>query len=113
MEAEEKAKFFSEKFLDNSKVTFVKEDFEDRRLNPRGWQYKRYGNSTKGEEKLKFCRENMKLLEDNGKCARNDSDLRYYEDLIFIDENNVVEVTTSPSRSGNTCSYSFFTVTKV
>jgi len=99
MEAEEKANIFSEKFLDNCKVTFVKEHFDDRKLNPRGWQYKKYGNSTKGEEKLKFCRENMKLLEDNGKCARNDSDPRYYQNLIFADENNVVEVSTSPSRA--------------
>jgi len=28
-------------------------------------------------------------------------------------ENNVVEVSTCPSRSGNTCSYSFFTITKI
>ena len=112
MEAEEKAKLLSEKYLNNSDVSFEIEHFDDRQLNPRGWQYKKFGNSTKGRDKLTYCRENMKLIEDNGKCARNDSDLRYYENSIFIDENKVVEVRTSPSRSGNTCSYSFFTVIK-
>lgn len=112
MEAEEKAKLLSEKYLNNSDVSFEIEHFDDRQLNPRGWQYKKFGNSTKGRDKLAYCRENMNLIEDNGKCARNDSDLRYYENSIFVDENKVIEVRTSPSRSGNTCSYSFFTVTK-
>ena len=45
-----------------------------------------------GKEKLKFCRENMKLVEDNGRCAKNDSDPRYYEHLVFTDNNSIVEV---------------------
>lgn len=112
MELEEKAKLLSEKYLDNSKISFEIEHFDDKQLNPRGWQYKKFGNSTKGRDKLQNCRENMKLIENNGECARNDSDPRYYESLLFMDENKVIEVRTSPSRSGNTCLYTFFTVIK-
>ena len=112
MEAEEKAKLLSEKYLNNNDVSFEIEYFEDRQLNPIGWQYKKFGNSTKGRDKLTHCRKDMKLNEDNGKCARNDSDLRYYENSIYTNENKVIELKTSPSRSGNTCLYTFFTVTK-
>lgn len=113
MEAEEKAKLFSEKYLNNCDVNFQIDQFKDRQLNTRGWQYKKYGNSSKGKDKLIYCQEHMNLVEDNSKGAKNDHNLRYYKKLIFMDENSVIEVNTSPSRSGNTCTYSFFTVTKV
>lgn len=113
MEIEEKANIISKKYLNNCKVIFKIEQFDDRTLSRKGWQYKKYGNSTKGSDMLKDCRENMELMSDDSKCARNDSDLRYYEKSTYMDNNNVIQVSTSPSRSGNTCSYTFFIVSKI
>lgn len=112
MDKSEKAKYLSQKYLNNTNVTFKIEDFNDRQLNPRGWQYKKFGNSSEGSNKLNYCRENMNLVEDNSKYAKNDYDFRYEQHLIFVNEDIVIEVSTSPSRSGNNCSYSFFTVEK-
>ena len=30
------------------------------------WQYKKYGNSTEGEKKLKECKNTMEAVDDNG-----------------------------------------------
>ena len=111
MDIEYRVNQLSERFLNTTNVDFKIEHFDDRQLSPRGWQYKRYGNSTKGKDKLLYCRNNMELIEDKGRCARNDSDPRYYEELIFKENNTLIQVSTSPSRSGRTCSYTFLTIT--
>jgi hypothetical protein len=85
----------------------------DNTYNPKGWQYKKYGNSTLGKSLLDECREKMTKVQDDGKCARNDSDPRYYVDEIFKDDNKVIRITTSPSRSGNSCTYSVTQLLKV
>jgi len=109
---EERALELAEKFLGTSNIKNIeKVTLEDRRLSTRGWQYKRIGNSSAGSDKLKFYKDNYELIEDTGKCARNDSDLRYYNDIIFRNDNELVRATTSPSRSGKNCTYNFLIIT--
>ena len=95
------------------KYTVVVE--HDRKYSPRGWQFRRFGNSVKGHAMFQDLKKGCTILDDLGKSAnRNDSDPRYYEHLILQDENNnIVEVITNPSRSGNSCAYSFFVVEAV
>ena len=96
--------------LNGAKVEVLSETFDDRTLNPRGWQYKKYGNSHLGADKLKQCEKEMDLIEDSSKCARNDSDPRYFKKLLFKKDNTLVYVGSSPSRSGNSVSYNFTTI---
>jgi hypothetical protein len=108
---EKRAELLSARFLNNNHVVYEIEELEDRDYDPKGWQYKRYGNSTKGKDKLAYLKKNMQLVADNSQSAKNDSDPRYYENLVFMDDRCVIEVQTKPARSGKTCKYSFFKVT--
>ena len=81
-------------------------ELHDNTYSPRGWQYKKYGNSTLGKELLDKCRGEMTKVQDDGKCARNDSDPRYYAKEVFKNDDTVIRISTSPSRSGNSCTYS-------
>ena len=81
-------------------------ELHDNTYSPKGWQYKRYGNSILGKTLLDKCRLEMEKVQDDGRCAKNDSDPRYYAREVFKDTNGVIRISTSPSRSGNSCTYS-------
>ena len=85
------------------------EVFNDRKYSKRGWQYKKYGNSTAGYDKLMKCKKEMEELDYICKDTRNDYDLRAYQTYIFYANNGIVTVNTSPSRSGSSCEYIFKT----
>lgn len=83
------------------------EVFNDRKYSKRGWQYKKYGNSTAGYDKLMKCKQEMEELDYICKDTRNDYDLRAYQTYVFSGDDSIITVTTSPSRTGNSCTYTF------
>ena len=83
------------------------EVFNDRKYSKRGWQYKKYGNSTAGYDKLMKCKKEMEELDYICKDTRNDYDLRAYQTYVFSGDDSIITVTTSPSRTGNSCTYTF------
>ena len=99
-------------FDEEGEFDFSKYELHDNTYSPRGWQYKKYGNSIKGKTLLDKCRAEMIKVEDGGKCARNDSDPRYYAKETLKDDNMVIRISTSPSRSGNSCTYSVIQLVK-
>lgn len=76
------------------------EEFRDRKLSPKGWQYKRYGNSDTGERMHNVIKATMESILVANYSARNDSDPRYYIREFFYLPGNVVEVHMAPTRSG-------------
>lgn len=100
--------------IDNeAKLEYSKYELHDNTYSPRGWQFKKYGNSTKGKELLDKCRNEMVQVQDDGKCARNDSDPRYYAKETYKEDNMVIRISTSPSRSGNSCTYSVIQLKRI
>jgi len=91
--------------VSTDELEYSKYELHDNTYSPKGWQYKRYGNSTVGKALLTKCRAEMTKVQDDGKCARNDSDPRYYASEVFKDNDTVIRISTSPSRSGNSCTY--------
>lgn len=83
------------------------EVFNDRKYSKRGLQYKKYGNSTAGYDKLMKCKKEMEELDYICKDTRNDYDLRAYQTYVFSGDDSIITVTTSPSRTGNSCTYTF------
>lgn len=83
------------------------EVFNDRKYSKRGWQYKMYGNSTAGYDKLMKCKQEMEELDYICKDTRNDYDLRASQTYVFSGDDSIITVTTSPSRTGNSCTYTF------
>lgn len=83
------------------------EVFNDRKYSKRGWQYKKYRNSTAGYDKLMKCKKEMEELDYICKDTRNDYDLRAYQTYVFSGDDSIITVTTSPSRTGNSCTYTF------
>lgn len=98
-----------EKYLGKIDINSIEEVFNDRKYSPRGWQYKKFGNSSAGYDKLLKCKQEMKELQYFCKDSRNDYDLRAYNTYIFYGDNIIVTVSNSPSRSGNSCTYTFNT----
>ena len=83
------------------------EVFNDRKYSKRGLQYKKYGNSTAGYDKLMKCKKEREELDYICKDTRNDYDLRAYQTYVFSGDDSIITVTTSPSRTGNSCTYTF------
>lgn len=101
-------------YLGTIDVKFENETLHDNIYSTKGWQYKKIGNSTLGNKKYNEILKNSELLEDLSKCARNDSDPRYYIKKIFkIDDKKIVKITNSPSRSGKSTTWYFFYITKI
>ena len=83
----------------------------DRVYSKNGWQYKRYGNSTEGEEMLSVIESHCQLLADLSFGAKNDSDCRFFINRVYkITYNSIVEVTLNPSRSDKSKIWKFFFV---
>ena len=70
-------------------------------------QYKKYGNSTAGYDKLMKCKKEMEELDYICKDTRNDYDLRAYQTYVFSGDDSIITASTSPSRSGSSCTYTF------
>ena len=95
------------KYLGRTNISPIIEVFNDIKYSPRGWQYKKFGNSSDGYNKLKKLKYEMKELEYFCKDTRNDYDLRAYQTYVFSGDYSIITVTTSPSRTGNSCTYTF------
>lgn len=94
-------------YLGKTNIQLSIEVFNDRKYSKRGWQYKKYGNSTAGYDKLMKCKQEMEELDYICKDTRNDYDLRAYQTYVFSGDYSIITVTTSPSRTGNSCTYTF------
>lgn len=95
------------KYLGRSNIEPIIEVFNDTKYSPRGWQYKKFGNSSNGYNKLLKIKQEMEELEYFCKDTRSDYDLRAYQNYVFFGNNSIITVNTSPSRSGNSCTYTF------
>lgn len=100
---------WAEKYLGTKEIKVEKKTFHDRQFSSRGWQHRNNGgNSTVGRISYDTYCKIYEVLEDSSKCARNDSDPRFFVKKIFrIDDKSIVKVSNDPSRSGKSCTWHF------
>lgn len=96
--------------FENKKViSFETLTFKDRSYSPRGWQYKKYGNSYEGQKYNDELKKNSTFLEAKYKDSRSDYDLKvnhknYY---LSLDGKILTEVHITKSNSGKETNWEF------
>lgn len=99
--------------LSMDEVIIEDHSISDRQYSPNGWQYKKYGNSTKGDELLSKLKNEAKDFTHIPIENRNDHNFSANEEYIAIFDDMIVFVKQSGSRSGASQHYTFQTVTKI
>lgn len=110
---QEKYEKLAVKYLGTDDFTTETKSFHDRKFSPKGWQYRQNGGNHQNGKSLFEEISKLELLEDNSRDAKNDHDMRFYNNKIFrVDENQIVWVSSSQSRSGKSTDWSFVYISR-
>lgn len=82
---------------------------EDRNYSPRGWQYKKYGNTNQGKIALiKLLNSGVEIISDTcSERSKNDYNSTFDRTIKLIKDGVEITVNVYPSRSKSSCLYVF------